>query len=432
MTEFSLDKDSEFYIYKDEKLYGKIQRDKLYLYVNQKYILADSKTQSEIVDILPEGIDLQIMLHLFNVQNPIELLPYLKNVIGNFTISKDNNKKEFEKPILSNLEIKNTFPNILECEIDILPSHLNPNIQYPNGIQNLSLSGYQHKLQVSIIDNVIKANYGDFILKPYNNKYLQLPENEHLNVSFMKEFGFKVPFNAIVYDDWKKCYHYLIKRFDIDENGNKLAQISLNALMDSENKYEGNIEQISSFLKDRLDETQKILFLKYVYANALIYNNDLHKKNIAFVFKDNQLVLSPVYDVINIYAVKASDKMNRLDRTQCYLSINNCNNGIKIDYFRQSCENLELDFTTIQNQLKELRDIYLEKYPQYIHNLLKSPKIKDIANFKYRLLESYKKCLKIAKSEDLNEELLQASQYSINETASKTLKNDKINKRQRR
>lgn len=335
----------DIYVYKQQKLYAKVQQGQYYLLKDNSFYLANEQI-GEILDILPEGIDLKIMLKSFNVDSALELLPYLRNTIGEFDSSYSSTKTNFDKPNLSNLDTKESiFPNILDVSLNIPPTllysveHSNPNL---NKTQHLSLSGYQHKIQVNIINNVINDSYGDFILKPYNDNYPQLPYNEHLNVSFMKEFGFNVPFNALIYDNEIKLLHYIIKRFDIDSNGNKLPQVSLNTLMKSNDKYDSSIEEISNFLRDRLDSTQKIQFLKYIYANALLHNNDLHKKNISFVFKDNKLHLSPVYDVINIYAVKG------LDNKQCVLSINNHTDNIKISYFKESSTNLGLDFNEVK------------------------------------------------------------------------------------
>ena len=389
----------EIFIFKNKSLYGKMTRGQFFRHIGNNEYKINNGLEKEIIDILPEGIDLQIMLYAFNVKEPIKLLPYLKNTIGDFDFSTNANKKYFDKPTISNIAIESKFPNILPCEIAIAPSHLEPNIYEPNGIQNLSLSGYQHKLQVSIIDNIIKAEYGDFILKPNNKRFLNLPLNEHLNVSFMKEFDFEVPFNAIAYEKYDKEYHYLIKRFDIDENGNKLPQISLNALMRDSDKYAGTIEQISTFLKDKLDSAQKMQLLKFIYANALLYNNDLHKKNIGFVFKDNKLQLSPVYDILNIYAIKPVNKMDFLGKEQCHLTIKGHNNGIRISYFKQSSQNLGVDFKEVRKNLKEVQDIYIEKYPQYVEKIANIPHINDIERFSEKLLESHQKCLKIAKRE---------------------------------
>ena len=400
------------FIYKDKKLYGKMQRGMLFLHKDKnEYIEDDGNLRSEILDILPEGIDLQIMLKNFNRENPIELLPYLKNTIGNFDFSTIANKTDFDKSVLSNLKLESTFPNVLDCKINIGSDLLYPSIYGTDTTlernQILSLSGYQHKLQVSIIDNVIALNYGDFILKPDHKRFLDLAINEHLNVSFMREFGFEVPYNAIVYDEWQwhKHFHYLIKRFDIDENGNKLPQISLNALMkhDNQMKYNGTIEQISEFLSSRLDDTQKMLFLEYIYANVLIYNCDLHKKNIGFVFKDNQLVLSPVYDIINVYAIMLADKLDDIKRTQCFLPIGNHTDGIRISYFEKSAENLGLDFNQVKENLQKIQDIYFEKYPQYIAKMKQISYLRTANEFETLLLKSYNKNVQIAKNTAKND-----------------------------
>ncbi|MGX2972652.1 HipA domain-containing protein [Helicobacter sp. T3_23-1059] len=400
------------YIYRQQKLYGKVEKGKYYLFENGDYALANDKV-SEITDILPEGIDLQIMLNSFNAKNPIELLPYLKNTIGDFDFSTSPNKTQFDKPIMSNLAVESKFPNILDAKVDITYNLLHPQLSMDakqENIQNLSLSGYQHKLQVNIIDNVIKIGYGDFILKPNHARFFKLPINEHLNVSFMKEFGFEVPFNALAYEKYDKEYHYLIKRFDIDKDGNKLPQISLNALMKhtEEEKYKGSIEEISTFLKDRLDSIQKMQFLKFIYANALLYNNDLHKKNIGFLFKNSNLELSPIYDILNIYAIESASKFDTLGKNQCVLTIKGHIDGIQISYFRKSCNNLGLDFDKVKHSLEEIQHIYLEKYPLYIEKLRNIPHTHDIAGFSKKLLESHNKCLKIAKRESKKSNLLSA------------------------
>ena len=405
------------YVYKQNKLYGKIEEGRFFIYKDNEYALDDIGL-AEITDILPEGIDLQIMLRSFNKQNPIELLPYLKNTIGDFSFSRLEKNKSNDNVILSNIEITDKFPNVLHCDIDISTSFLVSPQYLDLSIgkkQMLSLSGYQHKLQVSIVNNTITDNYGDFILKPCSDKYYDLPINEHLNVSFMREFGFEVPFNALVYDERQKEYHYLIKRFDIDENGDKLPQISLNSLMKSKDKYDGTIERISTFLKDKLVCIQKMQFLKYIYANALLYNNDLHKKNISFVFKDNKLILSPAYDVLNVYAVKPTSKMDILGKEQCYLTIKGSKNGITISHFEQASKNIGLDFGKVQASLNDIQNIYIKKYPQYIKNITKIPNIRLIAEFTQKLQESYDKNLKkIAHSKTTYTDKLKAQIPNLN------------------
>lgn len=385
------------YVYKDNKLYARILKNEYSLYIDKKFISKNDEID-EILDILPEGVDLEIMKRSFNTKNKLELFSYLKNPIGNFKFSKSFKAELKEDIVISNLDKKNTFPNILNAKIDIeyesLKADDDLDIKLLN-TQRLSISGYQHKLQVSILDNIIAENYSDYILKSAN-EYLNLAVNEHMHMEFMRKLGFEVPFNAIVYDERFDSYHYLIKRFDIDENGKKLPQISLNALMREKNKYSGSIDKVIEFLNNKIDENQKTLFLKFIYANALVFNNDLHKKNISFIYKNNKLEFSPIYDVINVFIIKGKNN------NQVALPINGKKANIQISYFKNISEEFGLEFNKIKDELLKIRKTYIEEYPKYIELLNQIPHIYENSKFQKSLMNSYEKNLQTFKMEDKN------------------------------
>ena len=139
-----------------------------------------------------------------------------------------------------------------------------------------------------------------------------------------------------------------------------------------------------------------MLFLQYIYANALVFNNDLHKKNISFIFDNNGLNLSPVYDVINIYVIR------KLQKTQCVLHINGKLNRIQIEDFKQSSEILELDFYKVRDLLTQTLGIYLTAYPKYVERLSEIPNLVGVKELKHKFLESYRKNLKLAQMQNLN------------------------------
>ena len=385
------------YVYKDNKLYARILKNEYSLYIDKKFIYINDEID-EILDILPEGVDLEIMKRSFNTKNKLKLFSYLKNPIGNFKFSKSFKAELKEDIVISNLDKKNTFPTILNAKIDIeyesLKADDDLDIKLLN-TQRLSISGYQHKLQVSILDNIIAENYSDYILKSAN-EYLNLAVNEHMHMEFMRKLGFEVPFNAIVYDERFDSYHYLIKRFDIDENGKKLPQISLNALMREKNKYSGSIDKVIEFLNNKIDENQKTLFLKFIYANALVFNNDLHKKNISFIYKNNKLEFSPIYDVINVFIIKGKDN------NQVALPINGKKANIQISYFKNISEEFGLEFNKIKDELLKIRKTYIEEYPKYIELLNQIPHIYENSKFQKSLMNSYEKNLQTFKMEDKN------------------------------
>lgn len=375
------------YIFKSEKLYGKIENKRLFKLDQDNLFIENENNWDELLDILPQGKDLNIMKNSFNLKDDKEIFYFLKNPIGDFYFSTSQEFKPDDLKLSTIKDEKIYFPNELMLSINIDYSQMYPSSHHSSQNQKLSISGYQHKLQILIDQKEIKEYYSNFILKPASRELSKVAINEHLNTTFLKEFDFEIPFNAIIFDERFGEYSYIIKRFDIDKNSKKIPQISLNALMKSNDQYEGNIEEISNFLSNKLNQTEKIKFIKFIYANTLLFNSDLHKKNISFVFKNNELKLSPAYDILNVSAIKGRDKY------QATLSINNKVNNIKINDFAKSIKILKLDEKEVNKELKKILDIYIKKYPIYIKNI---SKLKHLSNALWvqRLYEkSYKKIL---------------------------------------
>lgn len=382
------------YIFKSEKLYGKIENKKLFKLQKDNSFICDENAWNELLDILPQGKDLIIMKNSFNLQDDKELFYFLKNSIGDFYFSTSQDFKADDLKLSTIKNEKISFPNELTLDINIDYSQMYPTTNYSSQNQKLSISGYQHKLQIIIDEKEIKEYYSNFILKPANKELSKIAINEHLNTTFLKELGFEIPFNAIIFDERFGEYSYIIKRFDIDENAKKIPQISLNALMKSNDQYEGTIEEISTFLSSKLSQAEKIKFIKFIYANTLIFNSDLHKKNISFIFKNNELRLSPAYDILNVSAIKGKDK------NQATLSINNKIKNIKMNDFSKSIKILKLNEIEIYKELEKILDTYIKKYPAYIKNI---SKLKHLNNplWLQRLYEkSYKKIL--SQSKEIN------------------------------
>lgn len=375
------------YIFKSEKLYGKIENKRLFKLNQDNLFIENENNWDELLDILPQGKDLIIMKNSFNLKDDKEIFYFLKNPIGDFYFSTSQEFKLDDLKLSTIKDEKISFPNELMLSINIDYSQMYPTSHHSSQNQKLSISGYQHKLQILIDQKEIKEYYSNFILKPASRELSKVAINEHLNTTFLKEFGFEIPFNAIIFDERFGEYSYIIKRFDIDKNSKKIPQISLNALMKSNDQYEGNIEEISNFLSNKLNQTEKIKFIKFIYANTLLFNSDLHKKNISFVFKNNELKLSPAYDILNVSAIKGRDKY------QATLSINNKVNNIKINDFAKSIKILKLDEKEVNKELKKILDIYIKKYPIYIKNISKLKHLNN-ALWLQRLYEkSYKKIL---------------------------------------
>ena len=407
-------------ILKGGEIFGCIENSKFYIFTAGNFKLSDDL--SELLDILPEGYDLDILKANF-LCDELEFFGLLKNTIGDFEFVTDDIYKQrlspfvqrldnkFDKlggafshfnkdvktndeyvnikitrlssPKLSNFkESKQVYPCELKKSIKVPENYMSPKADLRLDKEIFSLSGYQHKLQAVIKNGDLFLDYGDMILKPPNPSYPFLAINEHLHTSFLRECGFEVPFNAVLWCDEQKDYAFVINRFDIDKNAKKLPQITLNALMKSPDKYAGSLKEIAQFLASRLEESQKIAFVRYLFINALLYNADLHKKNISFIEREIEgkkvLLLSPAYDIINIASIKG------IKPFACAFSINGRQRKIRIKDFEGTFKALNLAYD--ESLLADIASVYEQKYPLYLEGL------KQFSHFDEKF---YKRCFRL-------------------------------------
>jgi len=186
----------------------------------------------------------------------------------------------------------------------------------PINQKGMSISGYQPKLSLCIINNqfdVVK-NSATYILKPSPEQFPMLAENEHAIMLVMQKLGFDVPpFGLVAFakenDDDPVEYAFIIKRYDRVSELEKIHQEQLDGAMNVADKY-GKIDNVSTvsyeqackFLIKHIDSSLKFkqdLFLRIVYAYVL-GNNDLHLRNFGILVpKVGSESLAPVYDYVS-------------------------------------------------------------------------------------------------------------------------------------
>lgn len=181
---------------------------------------------------------------------------------------------------------------------------------------HISISGFQEKYSLVLDGNDLRLTNenesGQYILKPIsdlpkNSEFA--PANEHLTMQIAKQiFKIETAENALVFfEDGSPAY--LTKRFDYDENGNKLAVEDFASLLgkspatDGEQyKYEGNYLEIFEALKKYIPawkvEAPKLFTL--IVFNYLFANGDAHLKNFSLIeTQQGDFKLSPAYDLLN-------------------------------------------------------------------------------------------------------------------------------------
>ncbi len=249
----------------------------------------------------------------------------------------------------------------------------------------MSIQGVQPKLSARFSPSqssfIIVDAGGNYILKPQNNYYPQLPENEDLTMKLAEKAGLEVPFHGMLYSKDGKLT-YFIKRFDRYGRNRKysledFAQLSGNS---RDTKYDYSMEKLKDILLNYCTfpvvEFPKLFRL--TLFNFLVGNEDRHLKNYSLITKDNKVELSPFYDLINTTIT--------LPKVQEEIALplmgkkKNLTGKILIDYYgkerlkinekvvNQICEDIKRSFADWNNLISKsfLSDDMKEKYSDLI------------------------------------------------------------------
>ncbi|MDP4206552.1 MAG: HipA domain-containing protein [Bacteroidota bacterium] len=182
--------------------------------------------------------------------------------------------------------------------------------------KRLSISGVQEKFSVLLEKNKLRlvneGERGTYILKPIprvGKRPDQMPANEHLTMQIARQvYGIETAENALIFfKDGTPAY--ITKRFDVKDDGTKLAQDDFASLAGrtpqthGENyKYFGNYLELFQLMEAHLPayklEAPKLL--KVLIFNYLFSNGDAHFKNFSILETPmGDYRLSPAYDLLN-------------------------------------------------------------------------------------------------------------------------------------
>lgn len=185
-----------------------------------------------------------------------------------------------------------------------------------NQSDRLSISGVQVKYSAKLEKKelVLTEEGGRYIIKPVSYgsfKYMEsIPANEHLTMQIANQvFDINTPPNGVMYFKDGGIL-YIVKRFDVLSNGNKLLQEDFAQLASrsEENagknyKYDYSYEEMAQLMKRYVAaypvEIEKLFSL--IIYNYLICNGDAHLKNFS-LFRNEQFgdyTLTPAYDLMN-------------------------------------------------------------------------------------------------------------------------------------
>ena len=185
---------------------------------------------------------------------------------------------------------------------------------------SITVPGVQPKLSLGWIKTELKKRQegrltimdaldGNYILKPQNADYEQMPENEHLSMKLAALFKINiVPINLIRLASGELCY--ITKRIDRNHDLSKIHMIDFLQLLELEDKYKGSMEKLGKTIGELSVNTllDKLRFFELAVFNYVIGNNDMHLKNFSMWLTDLGWALAPAYDLLNVKLILPNDK----------------------------------------------------------------------------------------------------------------------------
>lgn len=185
---------------------------------------------------------------------------------------------------------------------------------------SISVPGVQPKLSLGWIKGelengqqgrltIMDALEGNYILKPQNAAYAQMPENEHLSMKLAELFKIAiVPINMIRLASGELCF--ISKRIDRNPDGSTNHMIDFLQILELADKYMGTMETLGKTIGNLSENTlfDKLRFFEATVFNFIIGNNDMHLKNHSMFLSETGWVLSPFYDLLNVKMILPDDK----------------------------------------------------------------------------------------------------------------------------
>lgn len=250
-------------------------------------------------------------------------LPEIKHCPGTLAAGFDTYSRTCLNRVFRGKKVHHVLP------YDSLASNPATDELFENNRIRISISGVQEKFSVLLEKNKFRlANEGErgtYILKPIpsiGKKPDLLPANEHLTMQIARQvYGIETAENALIFFQ-NGTPAYITKRFDVKEDGTKLAQDDFASLAGrtpqthgEHYKYLGNYLEVFELMKTHLPahklESPKLF--KLLVFNYLFSNGDAHLKNFSLLeTPQGDYRLSPAYDLLNS-RIHIADKDFALD-----------------------------------------------------------------------------------------------------------------------
>ena len=177
---------------------------------------------------------------------------------------------------------------------------------------SITIPGVQPKLSLGFIKDVLQdggkgrltlmgALGGNYILKPQNETFPQMPENEHLTMRMAELCGIPVVPSSLIRLKSGEL-SYITKRIDRTEAGEKIHMLDMFQILEAFDKYKSSMEKIGRAVTEHSSSTllDLLRLFEVVLFSYITGNNDMHLKNFSLILSDKDWVLAPAYDLLNV------------------------------------------------------------------------------------------------------------------------------------
>lgn len=270
-----------------------------------------------------------------------------------------------------------------KCSLDFFGSKNSPIIPYAlNQMKDLAknvversvaVPGVQPKLSMSIVKDKFEKNAerftivgalgGNYIFKPPNSDFVEMPENEHVTMRIAESFGIKVVPSSLVRLASGEL-SYITKRIDRAADGTKIHMIDMFQITEAFDKYKSSMEKVGKALQSYSENPilDKLFLFELTLFCYLTGNNDMHLKNFSMISKPSGWILAPAYDLLNVAIVNPDDK------EELALTLESKKNKLKLEDFVKFGTRLELN----EKQIKGVFKRFLKNKQQAINWIGKS------------------------------------------------------------
>ena len=270
-----------------------------------------------------------------------------------------------------------------KCSLDFFGSKNPPIVPYAlnqmtdlakNVVErSVAVPGVQPKLSMSIVKDKFEKNAerltivgalgGNYIFKPPNSDFVEMPENEHLTMRIAESFGIKVVPSSLVRLASGEL-SYITKRIDRAADGTKIHMIDMFQITEAFDKYKSSMEKVGKALQSYSENPilDKLFLFELTLFCYLTGNNDMHLKNFSMISTPSGWILAPAYDLLNVAIVNPDDK------EELALTLESKKNKLKLEDFVKFGTRLELN----EKQIKGVFKRFLKNKHQAINWIGKS------------------------------------------------------------